>query len=1050
MTPHGALRRAALSRREGVGRGYNGFLTPHTCCPQSGCVRASGRARKRGVLSASERMRGTHPDARNRHGLSASPLLYLAGFALILVSPWRAWPQTSTPPAEVWGRKVTGVQLDCSNARLALADFAPEIAQKVGEPLDRAQVAKSLKRLYATGRFTELRADAHRVPGGEMLIFVGQAQYFIGAVSVEGAPPSVDPRGLANAARLQLGQPLTHGELRSAVGRLREMFKENGYYQPRITASVEQDPATEEADITFSTRAGPPARLGKVSFEGHTVFPPARLLALAKWRSGRHLASSSLDRGLLRLHHFYTVHGYLQANILPRRRIYDPKTNTEQLVVDVEAGPIVKVRVLGVTLSRSKLRDLLPVYTDGIVDPLSLAQGAEELQDHFQQQGYLWARVTAAPVARPEPNHLLVTYSAQLGPAGDFDGYQFEGNHHIPSAELSSVINFHSQGFLFERAIFSTRMLRKNVRALLALYQSRGYLAATITPELDSHYQGQPNHLFITFAIREGPRTMVSHLTLQGITPEEQKQVWPHLQNKPGNAFSPQKETEDRLTLLRFYADRGFPRVRASTRATPLPGRHRMNVTYTVERGPKQIVKHILLVGNKYTRSSTIRRQLTFSPGKPSSDAAILQSQSRLYDLGVFNQVQIAPQNPAGLETRKNILVQMEEAKRWTISYGGGMEVQRLGSNQPQGQLKASPRVSLDVTRLNVDGRGQTASFRGRFSTLDRGAELSYFMPRFHSRRKWALRFNALFDRSNNVLTFTAERAEASVALEKRFNPGSLVAFRYSYRHVLALNLTNRVSVQEIPLFSLPARIGMTGVSYINDRRNNPVNPTRGSYSLVDAGVAWTGFASEANFFRFYGENATYYRLGHGIVFARDTRLGIESPYGSLRAVRVTGPNGQPETLLTREIPLPERFFMGGSESDRAFSINQAGPRDLVTGFPIGGDALFLNSFELRIPLVKNRLGLVLFHDAGNVYSSIRRMKLLKVTQNSPADFDYTVHAVGVGLRYQTPVGPLRFDLAYALNPTRFQVQRTVHGVTTKEVQQLPHFQFFIGIGQTF
>ncbi len=962
----------------------------------------------------------------------------------------RAQATARAQEGSLWGQKVVQISLRCDNAHLQITDFAAELTQKVGEPLSRAQVSASLKHLFSTGRFTELRADAHRVPGGVALVFVGRALYFLAAVSVQGAPTSLDPRALTNAARLQLGYPLSRADLQSAARRLERMFREDGYYKPDITASVERDPATQDANLTFSVHAGTPALLTKVTFEGHAVFPPSRLFAMTKWRLGRHLTASSLDRGLLKLHRYYTRRGYLEANVLLRRRLYDPRRNTEQIIVEAESGPIIEVRLQGAKLSRSRMHDLLPVYTDGIVDPLGLARGAARLKHYFQRRGYFWARVTTLPVARVGPNHLRVTYSVRRGPQGDFDGFQFEGNHHLSSSELSSVVNFRSQGFLFEQLIFSDKLLRQNVQAVQALYQSRGYLDAKITPELDSNYQGQPHHLFVTFAIREGPQTTVAQLTLRGITPEEKKQLWPLLKNKPGTAFSPQNEERDRLTLLRFFADRGFPRVRASATVTPVPGAHRVEVAYAVERGPLQMVKHILLVGNTYTRASTVRRQLAFAPGEPSNEAAILRSQSRLYDLGVFNQVQIAPQNPEGIETRKNMLVQMEEAKRWTVSYGGGLEVQRLGSNQPQGQLKASPRVSLDVTRLNVGGRAQTASFRGRFSTLDRGAALSYFIPRFHSRRNWALRFNTLFDRSNNVLTFTAERAEASVALEKRTGPGSLLAFRYSFRHVLAFNLSNRVSVAEIPLYSLPARIGMVDVDYVRDRRDNPVNPTRGSYTVVDAGLAWTRFASEADFLRFSGENATYYRLGHGIVFARDTRLGIESPYGPLRVVHTTGPRGQPETILTHEIPLPERFFMGGSQSDRAFSVNQAGPRDPVTGFPIGGDALFLNTFELRIPLVKNRLGLVLFHDAGNVYSSIRRMKLFKVTQSSPTDFDYTVHAVGVGLRYQTPVGPLRFDLAYALNPTRYQVEQTVHGVTTKEIQQLPHFQFFIGIGQAF
>ncbi|MGA3327685.1 MAG: BamA/TamA family outer membrane protein, partial [Terriglobia bacterium] len=178
---------------------------------------------------------------------------------------------------------------------------------------------------------------------------------------------------------------------------------------------------------------------------------------------------------------------------------------------------------------------------------------------------------------------------------------------------------------------------------------------------------------------------------------------------------------------------------------------------------------------------------------------------------------------------------------------------------------------------------------------------------------------------------------------------------------------------------------------------------------------------------------------------------GVVSPYGSLYSITVPASNGQPsQVVLTDSIPLPERFFLGGSESMRGFSINQAGPRDPNTGYPIGGNALFLNSFELRSFFAQRRLGLVLFDDAGNVYDTIRKMRLLKFTQSSPADFDYTSNAIGIGLRYRTPVGPIRFDVGYNLNPPRFNVITTTNGVVNTEVQQLSRVQFFFSIGQSF
>jgi outer membrane protein assembly factor BamA len=339
----------------------------------------------------------------------------------------------------------------------------------------------------------------------------------------------------------------------------------------------------------------------------------------------------------------------------------------------------------------------------------------------------------------------------------------------------------------------------------------------------------------------------------------------------------------------------------------------------------------------------------------------------------------------------------------------------------------------------------------GRLSNIDTGANMGYLIPRLLNRDDLSLRFNGLVDRSRDVLTFTADRKEASVSVEKRFSPATLLIGEYSFRRVEALDISTKISAQEIPLLSQPALVGMVGGSFIRDHRDDPADATRGTYTLVNAGVSWRNFGSQANFLRFTGQNATYHTLGSHLVFARKTQFGVVSPYGRLYSVTVPASNGQPaETILTDSIPLPERFFMGGSESMRGFSINQAGPRDPGTGYPIGGNALFLNSVELRSFFAQRRLGLVLFEDAGNVYTSIRRMRLLKFDQSSPADFDYTSQAVGIGFRYKTPVGPLRIDMGYNLNPPRYNVITTQNGVESTEVQQLSHAQYFLSIGQSF
>ena len=293
--------------------------------------------------------------------------------------------------------------------------------------------------------------------------------------------------------------------------------------------------------------------------------------------------------------------------------------------------------------------------------------------------------------------------------------------------------------------------------------------------------------------------------------------------------------------------------------------------------------------------------------------------------------------------------------------------------------------------------------------------------------------FNGFAERSFDVLTFASQRQEGSVALEQKRGRSDTLLYRYSYRRVKAERDTLKVSVQDIPLFSRPVRVGMLGASFVRDRRNDPTDPHRGMLLTMDTGLSSSRVGSEANFFRFLGQFSTYHRLGPSLVLARNTQLGVADPFGKPR--QVLNEKGE------LDIPLPERFFSGGGNSHRGFGINQAGPRDLETGFPIGGRALLLNSLELRFPLLGEKIGGVLFHDMGNVFARLDDISF-RVKQRSLTDFNYMVHAVGAGLRYKTPIGPVRLDLAWNINPPAFE------GSTG--TGRLNKFQFFFSIGQTF
>ena len=394
----------------------------------------------------------------------------------------------------------------------------------------------------------------------------------------------------------------------------------------------------------------------------------------------------------------------------------------------------------------------------------------------------------------------------------------------------------------------------------------------------------------------------------------------------------------------------------------------------------------------------------------------------------------------------------VEEAKRYSVSTGFGAEFARIGGSAtsleaPAGQSAFVPRVSFDVTRLNVLGLGHTLSFRSRFSTIERRGLITYVAPQFRNHENFDLSFTALYDDTRDVRTFSARRLEGSVQLAQRLSKPSSFLYRFSYRRVSTSDL--KINALLVPLLSQPARVGMLSGTYIQDRRDDPINSRRGIYNTVDLGLASKVFGSQINFVRGLARNATYHPISKRTVMARELSFGAMFPF------RLSGAITDPDEA----IPFPERFFGGGGGSNRAFPENQAGPRDLSTGFPLGGRALFFHKTEWRFPLFGENIGGVLFHDAGNVYTNLSSISF-RAHQRDLTDFDYMVHAVGFGIRYRTPIGPLRLDLAYGLNSPRFfgckgnlddlLACSDPNNVSLRTDQRITRIQFVFSIGQAF
>jgi outer membrane protein insertion porin family len=982
------------------------------------------------------------------------------------------------------------------------------IPQKTGSPLQRDDIRGSIRVLYATGRFADIQAEV--TPSGDevVLTFATSSNFFVGAVDVEGAPTRPNANQIVNSSKFQLGELYSQEKLDKGLENVRQLMQENGYYKARVTAESTSNPTTQQVDVLFHIDPGPQAHVGEVRVTGTSKLTSVEVQKIAHMDRGDRLTSVRVSNSLQRLRKRFQKQNRALAQVSIAEQTYRPEKNVVDFTFQIDPGPQVSITAQGFHISRGVLKKEVPVYEENAVDDDLLNEGKRNLLDYIQTKGHFDGKVEIRKES--DPNTLRVIYVIDPGPIHKLLLVDITGNKNfLDTKTLRSYLQVQPASRLLNHGKYSEALLRSDVATLEGLYKSNGFRDVKIETKVDDNYQGGENRLAVLIHIDEGPRTEVGAAHILGNEKVTTSDL-PELTTQPGQPYSEQNLANDRERILSYYFDHGFPNASLDiTTTTPQPDRE--DVVFTIHEGERFVVQDVMVGGTEHTRDFIVQRELQVHSGDPLSQQDLVNTQTRLYDLGIFSQVDTAVQNPEGSDPQKNVLVQVHEAKRYTFTYGGGLEFATGlpgGVQAPQGKTGVSPRVEFDVTRLNFAGRDQTITFQSHVGSLQQRGLLSYEIPKLLDSDKFKLIYTVFYDNSLDVATFTSQRLEGKIDLRQQFGsagrePGTRpgpnsITYRFDFRIVKASHFAEGFSPGEIALLSLPARVGGPGFTFIHDKRDNPLESTKGDYFTLDAFLASSFFGSRSdtsksslptNFARALGQYSTYYAFGpkgkknRQFVFARSTGIGIQQPF---RGTKVLPPGscplnsaGEPTCTNVATIPLPEQFFAGGGNSHRGFGLNQAGPRDPDSGFPVGGTALFVNNLELRLPPVSlpylgEGFGFAIFHDMGNVFTAPHDMLkgLMRWHQQDPqpcvstgklsspeciefnnSGYDYTSHAVGIGVRYKTPIGPLRFDFGYNLNPTRYIQSFPVPGSQSStffEAQHLRHFNVFFSIGQPF
>ncbi|MGH9385269.1 MAG: POTRA domain-containing protein [Vicinamibacterales bacterium] len=923
------------------------------------------------------------------------------------------------------GRIIVDLRVEVAGQITTETSILQVIETRVGEPFSMLAVRSTIDHLVGIGRFEDVRVEASSSTQGVALRWSLVPIRRIVLVTVNGGAGLSDSDVRTEMAERYGLQP-SASRINDMVSAARSLYAEHGYRSAVITPRLVERNSPERLELVLDVVAGFRTTVAATKVQGNAGESTAALLRRLDLRPGRPFDGPALTARLASYEDDLRGLGYYEARLRETHE-FAADGRSVNITLEIERGPRVRVVIAGDPLPDTQREALALIRQERQVDLDLLEDVGRGIEASLRRQGYRSAEATFVREARGA--EVVLTFTVARGPLHRVGTVDVAGLSALARADIAPVLPLKTgEAFVDARvAAIAT--------GLTELYRVRGFAQVSVKPDLqllppetDAGVSFRP--VAVGFDIVEGPRTVVSAIRIEGASVFEEDRIRALLGLAAGRPFYRQQLSADRDAIEAAYRAQGFQRASATPQLTFEAGGSQVSIAWILVEGQQIHVDEVLITGNFRTNTALIRREMTLTPGSPLSDDALVENQRRIAALGLFRRVRLRELPRAGDATR-DILVEVEETDPTTVSVGGGLEVgRRYRPGEVRGdaseRLEIAPRGFFDISRRNLWGKNRSVTLFGRLTLRPRdpGAEntdptdtggygFNDYRALFTFREPRALgtggdaQLNAFVEQGVRS-SFNFNRKGVSADYARHLNATVTVSGRYTFDYTKLFD-TKILPEDQLLIDRLFPQVKLSKLfgAVLRDSRDDVLDPQRGAVIGLDGSVAARAMGSEVGFARTFVQGFWYRRLpGRGFVFAAGARLGLaagfprEVPRVDESDQPLVGPDSSPIVDVVKDLPASERFFAGGDTTVRGFALDRLGTRETLDpqGFPQGGNGLVVLNAETRAPYWKD-LQFVWFVDAGNVFKRANDIRLDELRVSS-----------GFGVRYRSPIGPLRVD----------------------------------------